>query len=290
MATIGRLEGYFGAEIRGIDVAGGVDEAAMRLLTETLYEHRVVVIRDQHLSEEGYLGFGRQWGAPIPHVLDHMRMPGYPELLTVGNTEERDRESLIRNGAALWHTDQSYETVPATATMLYSILAPRHGGETQFCNMVAAYDALDAETQGRLNGLQMAHKYGRGRNRSDEPPVNPITNAEQDVQVPVTYHPLVMPHPITGRKALYALGHGAHGILGMPDDEADTLIESLKSHVAQEQFIYRHRYAVGDLAIWDTLSTMHRATPIEFTTGENDARLLWRISCRGKPFIYSTAA
>ncbi|MGI9332952.1 MAG: TauD/TfdA dioxygenase family protein [Gammaproteobacteria bacterium] len=290
MSTVNRLEGNFGAEIRGIDVAGGADEPIMRLISQTLYEHRVVVIRDQSFDEESYLAFGRQWGTPIPHVLDHMRMPGYPELLTVGNTEERDRESKIRNGAALWHTDQSYEAVPASATMLYSILAPRSGGETQFCDMVAAYDALDEETRQRLDGLEMAHKYGRGRSRADEPPVNPIINEDQDGRVPPVYHPLVMPHPVTGVKALYALGHGAHGIRGMQDDEADALIESLKTHAGQERFIYRHKYVPGDLAIWDTFSTMHRATPIDFVSGTHDARLLWRISVRGKPLIYAGAA
>ena len=86
-------------------------------------------------------------GTPIPHVLDHMRMPGYPELLAVGNTEEKDSSSDIRNGAALWHTDQSYERQPASATMLYSILVPSIGGQTKLADMSAAYDALDDKTR-----------------------------------------------------------------------------------------------------------------------------------------------
>ena len=92
--------------------------------------------------------------------------------------------------------------------------------------------------------------------------MNPIVNDEQDRRVPVTFHPLVYPHPVTGRKALYALGHGAHGVRGWPEEEGLALIESLKTHVLQERFIYRHRYAVGDVVVWDTMATMHRATPI----------------------------
>ena len=284
--TIEPLNANFGAQVSGVDIGNDVDADTLLALSSALYEHMVLVIREQSLTEPRYLGFGRKWGEPIPHVLDHMRMPGYPELMTVGNTEERDKNPLIRNGAAQWHTDQSYEQVPASATMLYSILAPSHGGETQFCNMRAAYAALDDATRARLDTLQVAHKYGKGKPRADELPINPITSNEQEARVPVTWHPLVMPHPVTGSRALYALGHGAHGIKGMAEDDAEALIEQLKTHCAQERFIYRHRYSVGDVVIWDTLQTMHRATPIEVPSREDDSRLLWRISVRGRPGVH----
>ena len=223
-------------------------------------------------------------------MLDHMHMPGYPELMTVGNTETRDEDPKIRNGAALWHTDQSYEKTPASATMLYSIVVPERGGETQYCDMATAWDNLDDETRRRIDGLEVAHKYGRGKRRPGEPPVNPIINDEQDRRVPPVYHPLVMPHPITGRKALYALGHGAYAIKGMPDAEAGALLDALKDHALQERHIYRHRYSVGDLVVWDTLQTMHAATPIGVATSKADSRLLWRISVRGRPAVHATAA
>ena len=102
MMRITPIEAEFGAEITGIDLTFDVDDAVFRSLTDALYKHKVIVVRDQQLDEESYLAFGRKWGTPIPHVLDHMRMPGYPELLTVGNTEKRDEDPKIRNGAALW--------------------------------------------------------------------------------------------------------------------------------------------------------------------------------------------
>ena len=290
MIAITPLDAAFGAEIRGVDLAAGADEALMRLLTGALYDHRVIVIRGQRLDEERYLGFGRQWGAPIPHVLDHMRMAGYPELMTVGNTEKRDEDPKIRNGAALWHTDQSYEEVPASATMLYSLIAPAEGGETQFCDMAAAWDNLDEGTKRRIGGLRVAHKYGRGKRRKDEPPANPIVNDEQDSRVPPVWHPLVMPHPVTGRRALYALGHGAYAIEGMADAEAEALLDELKDHALEERHIYRHKYTAGDLVVWDTLQTMHAATPIGVATGKADSRLLWRISVRGRPAVHAEAA
>ena len=164
MAAILPLDAAFGAEVRGVDLAAGADEALMRLLTGALYDHRVIVIRDQALDEESYLGFGRQWGAPIPHVLDHMRMPGYPELMTVGNTEKRDEDPKIRNGAALWHTDQSYEQVPASATMLYSIAAPEAGGETHESLEKSLLPPEDVRVDQRVQPRQL-----RGIREDDRP-------------------------------------------------------------------------------------------------------------------------
>ena len=98
---IAPLEANVGAEVRGVDLAQPLPPETFERLARTLYEHRVLVIRDQSLDEQAYLRFGRQWGTPIPHALDHLRMPGYPELLTVGNTEKKDESDAVRNGAAL---------------------------------------------------------------------------------------------------------------------------------------------------------------------------------------------
>ncbi len=287
MVTLTPLDAAFGVEMHGVRLADDFSDPVMRTLVDALHVHRVIVIRDQDLDEDRFLRFGRLWGDPIPHVLDHMRMDGYPELMTVGNTEERDRDAKIRNGAALWHTDQSYEEVPASATMLYSILAPREGGETQFCDMAGAYDSLDAATRERIDSLEVAHKYGRGRRLAGEAVVNPIINDDQDRRVPPVHHPLVMRHPVTGRKALYAIGHGAYAIRDMTSEEAGALLDSLKAHALCEEHIYRHHYRPGDLVIWDTLQTMHAASPIAFATSRENARLLWRISVRGLPQVLS---
>jgi len=279
----------FGIEASDLDVAA-LDDRAFRGLADALYRHRLLVIRGQRLDKPAYLGFGRRWGQPIPHVLDHMRMPGFPEMLVVGNTEEKDKAAIIRNGAALWHTDQSYEAVPASATMLYAIQVPAGGGPTLFCDMVRAYAELDEATKARIDGLEVAHSYGAGKLRPDDLAVNPIVNDDQRGRVPPIYHPLVLRHHVTGEKALYALGHGAHAIRGMADDQAMALLDALKDHCLQETYIHRHAYDVGDIAIWDTFQTMHKAVPIEIATGARDARELWRISVRGKPEALARAA
>jgi taurine dioxygenase len=280
------LDAHFGAEVLGVDLGKDLDHGMMQQLTKALYSHRVIVIRDQHLDEHDYLTFGRAWGQPIPHVLDHLRMPEFPEMMTVGNTDKKDQNEAVRNGTVLWHTDQSYEAVPASVTMLYSIKTPATGGETQICNMVAAYQDLDSRMKEKLDALQVAHQYGRGKLRPSEYAASPITTTNQHDQLPTFFHPLVMPHHVTGEKGLYAVGQSSYAIKGMGDSDAITLLEQLKDHVLQEKYIYRHKYRVGDVAIWDTFQTLHSGTKIDAATGEPDARLLWRISVRGKPPIH----
>jgi taurine dioxygenase len=282
------LNGNFGVEIYGIDLRDAADNDLIRILTQTLYEHRVIVIRNQSFTENSYLEFGKHWGTPIPHVLDHLRMHRYPALMVVGNTEEKDQIETVRNGTALWHTDQSYEAIPASATMLYAIKVPIIGGETQICNMVAAYEDLDQATKQRLDSLQVAHQYGRGKLRPFEFVASPITTQTQEDQLPTFYHPLVMRHHITGEKALYAVGQSSYGIRGMENGKALYFLEELKDHVLQEKYIYRHKYEIGDVAIWDTFQTLHSGRQIGIATCEEDSRLLWRISVRGKPAIYAS--
>jgi taurine dioxygenase len=277
-----------GANAWGVDLNKPLDAALMKTLADALYEHRVLVIKNQSLDQPTYLNFGYWWGKPIPHVLDHMRMPGFPELLAVGNAEEKDKKTEVRNGAALWHTDQSYEAVPASTTMLYSILVPKIGGQTRLANMVAAYDALGDSMKERIDDLEVAHLYGAGKLLDEEFIANPLATDNQIGRVPTCHHPLVMRHPVTGRKALYATGQSSFAIKGMDDAEAVQLLWELKMHAIQDRFVYAHTYEVGDIAMFDTFSTMHAAVPIEAADPdiEDTKRLLWRISVRGLPKVY----
>lgn len=287
MVTITPIAAACGAEVRGVDLNRDLSDDLMLMLTQALYDYRVLVIKEQQLDRASYYRFGEQWGEPIPHVLDHMRMKSWPAMMTIGNTEERDRDDRTRNGAALWHTDQSYEAVPASATMLYSLIVPKVGGQTHFADMAAAYDALDDATRAYADRCSVGHLYGQTRLREDEYEVTSLASDRQVEAVPTCWHPLVMPHPVTGRKAIYAVGHGAFRIRGMSDQEGSDFIYRMKEHCVQDRFVYSHRYEVGDVCIFDTLSTMHRASPIGLPSSLQDdiARLLWRISVRGKPHV-----
>jgi alpha-ketoglutarate-dependent taurine dioxygenase len=292
MLSIQPLDAACGAQVRGVDLARDLSDELMRSLTQALYAHRVLIIKNQRLEKADYYRFGEQWGQPIAHVLDHMRMQDFPAMMTIGNTEERDKDDTVRNGAALWHTDQSYEAVPASATMLYSVVVPRVGGQTHFADMASAYDALDDETKSLADQMTVGHLYGQTRLRDDEYAVTPLKGDRQAAAVPTCWHPLVRAHPVTGRRALYAVGHGAFRIRGMDDySAASDFLFRMKEHCVQPRFVYAHSYEVGDVCIFDTLSTMHRASPIGLPSSLADdrARLLWRISVRGLPGVYRNA-
>lgn len=285
MLSIKPLDASFGVEASGIDLSDGFDEPTMRRLVDALHDNRVLVIRNQSLSKDAYLRFGEQWGTPHPHVLDHLRMPGYPTLMAVGNTEQQHKADDVRNGAAFWHTDQSYEAEPASATMLYAVKVPASGGETLIADMVGAYDALDAARRARIDDLVAAHLYGAASGRGDENIAAPLVNSQQIAEVPTVYHRLARPHPVTGRKSLYSVAGTPSGIVGMAADEAGALLDELKTHALQDRFIYRHKYALGDIAIWDTAATLHCGTPIDLATDAATSRLLYRISVKGRPKV-----
>ena len=288
MLSINPLEGAsFGVEAVGVDIAEGVSDELLETLADAVHEHRLLVIRGQRMTEDRYLEFGRWWGKPIPHVLDHLRMPGYPEMMAIGNYggEWKDNDA-VRNGAAFWHTDQSYEEVPSSATMLFSIKSPEVGGETQLADLKRAYDELSDDLKERLEGRYAWHLYGAASGEGDEAIANPLITSDQVKRVPAVRHLIVRPHDVTGRKSLYGVAGTPYAIEGMEEEEGAEILRELKRHVLQERFIYRHKYRVGDIAIYDTTQTLHSGSPIGPATDERNTRLLWRISVRGKPRAY----
>ncbi len=279
------LDAPFGAVARGVDLSRGLDPEALRVLVDALHEHRVLTIPGQSLTEDQYFAFGSQWGRPYAHFMDHLRMPGYPAMMAIGNTLEKDRDAGVRNGAAYWHTDQAYEAEPCSATMLYAREVPESGGETMVADLVAAWEALSPEEQAELEGQRAVHVYGGASGRDGEKHAVPVTDPDQAAKVPPVTQPVVQAHPATGRKSLFAVAGTAVGIEGMDDAAGAALLRRLKAHATQDRFVLRYRYTVGDIAIWDNAQTLHSAVPIAFADTAPQRRLLWRISVKGLPPI-----
>ena len=143
MINIQPTGGACGAVVRGIDLSEDLTDDIMSDLTKALYNHRCLIIKNQKITKDAYYQFAKQWGDLIRHVLDYLRMPGYPEMMAIGNTEEKDKDDAVRNGAAVWHTDGSYIEDPTTVTMLHAIKIPKTGGETLIADMVQAYESLE---------------------------------------------------------------------------------------------------------------------------------------------------
>jgi taurine dioxygenase len=217
-------------------------------------------------------------------------MRGHPAILMLSNVFENGRPIGIYEGAAFWHTDVAYRDPPNSATIVYSIECPRGGCPTHFADTFSAYDALSESMKKRIDDLVVLHHYG---NRADMDE-NSRTSAErltpeQKKRITNVFHPLVQRHPITGRKSLYGVAGSSFGIVGMPDDEALALLDELMEHATQPRFVTSYDYGVGDVAAWDTYSTLHKATLHDPATTPETRRLLWRVSVTGKAPIYSRA-
>jgi alpha-ketoglutarate-dependent taurine dioxygenase len=225
----------------------------------------------------------------IRHVLDYLRMPGYPEMMAIGNTETKDKDEGVRNGAAVWHTDGSYIEDPTTVTMLHARRVPRTGGETMIADMVRAYEALDPALRVEVDQMTALHYYGRAQFDPDEHVPTPIKTGAQATANAVCEKPLVLTHPVSGHRALYAVAHSPFRINGMTEAKSRRFLARLKAHATAPRFVHAHRYAVGDILIFDTLSTMHRAkhqTDAADNPDADNARLLWRLSAKGLPKVH----
>lgn len=288
MISVTKLKGGFGATVAGVDLSAAMAEDTVKGILDAFYTHQVIVIPGQSLTTDRFIEVGRLFGTPQPHVLRHLHHEGHPEILLLSNVMKNGEPVGIYDGAAYWHTDQSYDAEPASATVVHAVQVPARGGETRFADMYRAYETLSEAMKHRIDGLTVRHHYG---NR-DDPDGKTRHGAaklkeEQKAAVSAVTHPLARRHPITGRKALYAVAGTSHGIVGMADDAAVALLDELKAHATQPAFMYSHAYAAGDVVAWDDAATLHAATLIDPATGPDDTRMLYRLSIKGAPELFT---
>lgn len=273
------LNGNFGVEVRDSDVPCLTDGDLKHILM-CLYEQRFLVLRTGGLTKSQFVEFARRVGEPIRLSGD----PDFPEIANITNVGIDTKARRL--GAAHWHTDQSFRTQVSSITMLYSVQAPGQGGETNFCDLAAAYAALPGSTKRTIEGLTVVHRHGVSvaARPGDHVPIPP---RGWDQSTTVT-HPLVRRHPITGQKTLYAITGTSQGIVGMEQAQAESLLKGLCDHAFQDRFVARHQYRVHDLILWDNPTAMHSATPMAAATGPDNTRLLHRISLRGTPSVFAS--
>ena len=267
----------FGLETISVDASRPLPEIALDELERTFFRAQVMVLRGQALTPAQYVAFARRLGPPEPHVIDQFHHPDDANILILSNRRRNGEPIGLADAGTYFHTDYSYLQVPARATMLYSIEVPRSGGDTLFANQYAAYDDLSEAMKRRIEPLVAVHHYGN-RKVADEMSrvaASPLTT-EQKAKMPLITHPIVRTHPVTGRKALYAVSGSSYGIVGMPEDEAVKLLDELADHATQPRYVYRLSYRVGDLVMWDNASLLHSAT----LTDPEDPRTLWRITVK----------
>lgn len=271
------LCGSFAAEITGIDLKQPVDAAAMKDVVAAMDRYGVCVYRDQNLSDEQHIAFTRSLGECETRPLvgkqpKHLRFR-FPELFDAGNVDvdgnilpRDDRQRSYSQGNRLWHTDSSFRPVRASYSLLRALIIPPADADTQFADMRGAYDALPQSMKDRIETLVAEHWVWHSRMLGGYKPT------DEDLRDrPPVCHRLVHVHPGSGRKSLY-LGAHISRIVGVPAEEGGALLRELTALATRPQFVYTHKWRVGDLVIWDNRCTMHRGTPYEDLTHKRDLR------------------
>jgi alpha-ketoglutarate-dependent 2,4-dichlorophenoxyacetate dioxygenase len=249
----------FGAEVRGIDLIDvASSDAAHRAVRAALEEHSVLLFRRQEVTDDVQAAFSRAFG-PLERVKIGSVGAGtfYSRLHNIAAdgtlVPETHQQALTARANQLWHTDSSFKTTPALASVLSARIVPDHGGETEFTSTRHAWSRLAPAIQARLRDAIVTHAYANSRDQIDP---GLMTPAEREAVPPVRWR-MTWRNPANNRTALYIASH-AYAIEGMGDDEARELLAQLIADATRPQFTYRHAWRPGDVVMWDNRAVMHR--------------------------------
>jgi taurine dioxygenase len=246
------LTGLLGAEITGADLRDSEQFDAIR---DAFAKHSVIVLRGQTITPDDHLAFARRFGS-INVNRFFTALDTHPEIALV--VKERDQTGAIGEE---WHTDHAYDQVPAMGSILHGIEIPPYGGDTVFCSMGAAYDALSDRFKQMLAGLHAwnssRHVFGAVQSDSDASKSGRIGNA--DLATQDALHPVVISHPLSGRKGLFVNPQFTTRIDGLSQPESRAILGAIYEHCQKPEFQARVRWQPGDVTIWDNRATWHKA-------------------------------
>jgi taurine dioxygenase len=263
-----RLAPTIGAEVLGLDLRQPIDPATAQALRQAWYEHAVLLVRGQELTEDQQARYGEVFG---PLALAHAtrRLPGrHQSVMLISNIRENGKPiGALPDGEMFFHSDLCYTEHPVVGTMLYSIEVPSAGGNTMFADQYAAYATLPEAVKARVDKLRATNRYDIGYDVT-------IRRGRASPDAPHWTHPMVRIHPKTGRRALYVNRLMTHDVESMSEAEAEALLAPLYDHQEQRCFVYEHVWRPGDVVLWDNRCTLHART--DFSPSER--RLLRRIT------------
>ena len=257
------LHSLFGAEIADVDLRR-LGDAEFREVARAFEDYSVLLFRGQHLDDEEQIEFSRRFG-PLETTIRSIarQTQDRPEISNLTNVDAEDRlipagdkRNLFNAGNQMWHSDSSFKRVPALASLLSAREVPPEGGETQFASMRVAYERLPESAQRRLEGKVAIHSFVYSRGLiADE-----LLPPDHAAQVPPVPQALVRTNPVNKRKAFYVGSHACE-IVGMPTAEARALLRELLQAATRPELVYTHRWAPGDLVMWDNRAVLHRGRP-----------------------------
>ena len=251
--------GTHGAEIKGVDLSQPLDDVTFQAIMEAFHTHSVVVFRNQCLSEQNHVDFASRIGEIDNDVYGHFSHPDHNEIIILSNILDDDGNPIgVQEAGLFWHTDLAYTQTPSRASLLYSFEIPVTDdgtvlGDTLFSNTAAAFDGLPDNIKSRIQGKTITNRHAYAYFKSGHgEQFKKSADALHDV-----VHPLVIKHPFTGRKILFCNEAMTVCINELSETESEQLLSFLVEHVKKPEFVYRHKWQVGDLLVWDNFPTQH---------------------------------
>ena len=283
-----KLHPHFAAEASAIDLRDVADRGTLDEIRAAMDEYAVLVFRDQPFSDDEQLAFAKRFDGALhtktgSAIVKKNRF-GNEALTDISNVDESgellradDRRRMYSLGNRLWHTDASFQDPPGRYSMLSAKVVPSIAADTEFADMRAAYDALEAETKEKLEGLRAHHSIAYSRKV-----LGFEFSEEEEEQLKGAVHPVVRMNPRTRRRSLYLASHASR-IIDWPVPEGRLLLRDLTEHATQPQFVYRHMWRVGDLVIWDNRATMHRGRPFDDASHRRELRRVTTLDIEPSP-------
>jgi alpha-ketoglutarate-dependent 2,4-dichlorophenoxyacetate dioxygenase len=268
----------FVGEVSGVDLCSPLEKDNFSEISEALDRYAVLVFRDQQLTDEQQIAFSKHFG-PLETSIGTIRKDRKHRLHSsaladISNLDENNnirstsdwwRMMMLAN--QLWHTDSSFKRVPGKVSFLSAHEVPPSGGETEFADLRAAYDALEQATKERIDGLVAEHSIFHSRSLIGYTEFSD----EERAALPPVPQTIVRIHPGSGRKTLYLASHASH-IIGTPVEQGRALLDELITFATQPCFVYQHRWRSGDLVVWDNRCTLHRGRPYDDANFRRDMR------------------
>jgi taurine dioxygenase len=271
------LTPHTAAEVVGLDLRNRLSDAQRTDINEALARFGVLVFRDQNLAPAAFVEAGRIFGEIREQHDKRFLVPDHPLVYSIGNYKISPGKYWVPGTG--YHTDHTNDPRPPKATILHAVSLPDSGGDTQYVNVLEAFDDLPVEMQERLSKLSVLHVY---QSRHSDRKIIPLDEVSEATLPPDSIHPLIRINPDNGRRGIYLSPVRMERIFGMDDSEAMALVDRLMAHVSQSKYEYRHVWRPGDMVIWDNRSVLHKANA---DYDLNQTRYLYRILIEGEvPF------
>ena len=274
------LDAPLGARVLGLDPAN-IDDSDIAALQAGLFEHALLVVRDQPITAAELVAIGRAFGELEILPEPDKRHPDHPEIFNLSNVrpdgdvvEFDEPQAVFLRGTERWHTDSSFREVPALCTILSAVEVPKRGGQTQFADMRKALSLVPAEQRAEMQDLRLVHSYEWSRSMNPGR-MNPMSEEERAKYPPVE-HPWVRTHS-DGSQSLYMGGHASH-IAGRDEAESRQWFAEIEAQLSVHDVVYEHQWQADDLLVWDNRTLLHRLLPYDIA---NERRVMRRVTVAG---------